>query len=151
MGGCFVPLLVLGLWLGGAFGSKFPPPKMMQRPPPRVVPASKTGPAVAPVKEPPPTEFLVADSVFEEAGGTGSRAIPLSKLSKYLTQRGDMPLAKVQEMLNALDTNGDGTIDLNEWRAGFTSGLLGQPLPAAQPRTNAKEGVLTDTPVEAMS
>ena len=53
-----------------------------------------------------PTEFLVADSVFEEAGGTSSRAIPLTKLSKYLTKRGDVPLTTVQDLLNSLDANG---------------------------------------------
>ena len=101
------------------------------------------------VAAPPPKEFLVADSVFEEAGGTRSRAIPLAKLSKYLTKRGDMPLQKVQEMLNALDTNGDGSIDLDEWRKGFTSGLLGQPLPAAK-GPDVEMSHVTSTPVVGM-
>ena len=101
------------------------------------------------VAAPPPKEFLVGDSVFEEAGGTRSRAIPLAKLSKYLTKRGDMPLQKVQEMLNALDTNGDGSIDLDEWRKGFTSGLLGQPLPAAK-GPDVEMSHVTSTPVVGM-
>ena len=54
------------------------------------------------------TAYLVADSVFEEVGGTASEPISLAKLSKFLIKRGDVSMAEVQELFDALDTNGMG-------------------------------------------
>ena len=57
---------------------------------------------------------------LSESTGT----ISLSALSDWLIERGDTPLDKVQELFNSLDTDGNGSIDRQEWRVGFTAGLL---------------------------
>lgn len=72
----------------------------------------------------PSKEHVVADSVFSKVAGAGAGSVSLTRLSDYLIGRGDMPLDKVQALFNQLDTNGDGTVDRQEWRAGFTAGLV---------------------------
>jgi hypothetical protein len=73
---------------------------------------------------PPPKEHVVADSVFSIVAGKGADAISLSALSEWLIERGETPLDKVQELFNALDTDGNGSVDRQEWRVGFTAGIL---------------------------
>ena len=72
----------------------------------------------------PPTEHLVADSVFSIVAGPSADSISVAALSKWLVQRGDFPIDKIQALFNALDTDGNGSIDRQEWRVGFTAGLV---------------------------
>ena len=88
LGGLFLLLLVLILWLSGKLGPKCPSP--IKGPSARVQVRA----------------FLIADAVFEEAGGKKNKPLTLEKLTKYLTKRGDIPLAEVQAIMSALDTNG---------------------------------------------
>ena len=76
-------------------------------------------------KAPPPTQYLVADSVFNKvAKGSTTKTVSIEALSDYLVVRGNVPLDKVQTIFNQLDTNGDGSVDRDEWRIGFTNGII---------------------------
>ena len=69
----------------------------------------------------------VADSLFTQVAGKGCESISLAALSDYLVQHlSDLgiPLTKVQELFNKLDVDGNGMVDRQEWRAGFTAGLV---------------------------
>ena len=90
----------------------------------RLLHNSKRSSATVAAMPPPPKEHVVADSVFSIVAGKGADTISLSALSDWLIERGDTPLDKVQELFNSLDTDSNGSIDRQEWRAGFTAGLL---------------------------
>jgi hypothetical protein len=85
---------------------------------------SNEGTAKADKGPPPPTEHVVADSVFSIVAGPRADSISIAALSKWLIQRGDTPLDKIQALFNAMDTDGNGSIDRQEWRVGFTAGLV---------------------------
>ncbi len=55
-------------------------------------------------------------------GGSDVRSIV--DVSDYLIGHGGIPLPQVPKVLLALDHNGDGVIDRDEWRRGWQSGLL---------------------------
>ena len=67
---------------------------------------------------------MVADSVFSIVAGPRADSISIDALSMWLIQRGDTPLDKIQALFNAMDTDGNGSIDRQEWRVGFTAGLV---------------------------
>ena len=71
-----------------------------------------------------PTEHLVADAIFSQLVGPDATTISPSVLAEYLINRGDVRLETVQSILAALDTNGDGSVDRQEWCAGFTAGII---------------------------
>ena len=85
---------------------------------------SNEGTAKADKDPPPPTEHVVADSVFSIVAGPRADSISIAALSKWLIQRGDIPLDKIQALFSAMDTDGNGSIDRQEWRVGFTAGLV---------------------------
>ena len=85
---------------------------------------SNEGTAKAGKGPPPPTEHVVADSVFSIVAGPRADSISIAALSKWLIQRGDIPLDKIQALFSAMDTDGNGSIDRQEWRVGFTAGLV---------------------------
>ena len=85
---------------------------------------SNEGTAKAGKGPPPPTEHVVADSVFSIVAGPRADSISIAALSNWLIQRGDTPLDKIQALFNAMDTDGDGSIGRQEWRVGFTAGLV---------------------------
>ena len=71
-----------------------------------------------------PTEHLVADAIFRKLAGPTANAVELSVVVDYLVDRGDMKLEVVQDIVSKLDANSDGSIDRDEWRIGFSAGLL---------------------------
>ena len=72
-----------------------------------------------------PTQYLVADSIFDKvAAGSRAETISLKALSDYLVARGDVSIKDIQTIFNQLDTNGDGSVDRDEWRVGFTNGII---------------------------
>lgn len=71
-----------------------------------------------------PVEHLMADAIFSKLVGPHTTTISPGVLADYLINRDDMTLATVQSILAALDTNGDGSIDRQEWRAGFAAGIV---------------------------
>ena len=85
---------------------------------------SNEGTAKADKVPPPPTEHVVADSVFSIVAGPRADSISIAALSNWLIQRGDTPLDKIQALFNTMGTNSDGIIDREEWRAAFTAGLV---------------------------
>ena len=103
MGVCGL-LLLVGL-VGGAFYSK------RKQAATKVLPAS-------------PTQYLVADSIFDKVAGSKNKAISLKALSDYLITRPDVSVKEIQAIFNQLDTNGDGSVDRDEWRVGFTNGII---------------------------
>ena len=72
-----------------------------------------------------PTDYSVADTIFDVVAGRGAKTISLKKLTAYmLREHKDMTLERVQVIFSQLDTNGDGNIDRTEWNIGFTKGLI---------------------------
>ena len=71
-----------------------------------------------------PKEHLVADAIFRKLAGSTANAVELSVVVDYLVDRGDMKLDVVQDIVSKLDANSDGSIDRDEWRLGFSAGLL---------------------------
>ena len=72
-----------------------------------------------------PTDYTVADTIFDVVAGKSAKTISLKKLTAYmLRERKDITLERVQEIFSQLDTNGDGNIDRTEWNIGFTKGLV---------------------------
>eukprot|EP00900_Chrysochromulina_parva_P016653 jgi/Chrpa1/2498/Chrysochromulina_OHIO_Genome00001346-RA len=63
-------------------------------------------------------DIVVSDSLFN-AVAQGGDSIPLAAMGDYLRSRGDMPVEMIQRMETFLDTNDDGSIDLDEWRRGW--------------------------------
>ena len=88
-------------------------------------------PPAAASKSPPPTQYAVADAIFykvaEEHGG-GEQSLSMAALFKYLLWNGDkhveMKPSELHSLFSKLDTDGNGYIDLDEWRVGYTNGLL---------------------------
>ena len=76
---------------------------------------------------PTPKQFLVADAVFRKLAGPAANVVELSVVTKYLLGRGDMTSEVVQDIVSKLDANSDGSIDKEEWRVGFTAGLVAHP------------------------
>merc|ERR1719231_1999028 len=72
-------------------------------------------------------EEVVADSIFSQVAGRFSATISRTELTDYLVKRGDIPLPKIPEIFAAVDTDGSGSIDRKEWRAGFFKGLVPTP------------------------
>ena len=87
-----------------------------------IVPKSKGQQDVNPVSS---AEQVLADAVFDKVAGAKASSIDLKALSKYLVDRGDVPLDDLAGIFKAIDTNNDGHVDREEWRIGFTAGLLG--------------------------
>ena len=48
-------------------------------------------------------EHIVADAVFDKVAGPGVKTIDLKSLAKYLIDRGDMPLERVQSLFDTLE------------------------------------------------
>ncbi len=48
----------------------------------------------------------------------------LKELTAYLLKSGETP-SKVQEVLTALDADGDGQVSRDEWRKGWAAGTAG--------------------------
>lgn len=71
-----------------------------------------------------PTEFLVADTLFNAIDTNGDGTIEPAELLEYMLSKGEKPSA-MHQMLMRFDTSGDGTIDRNEWRKGFLAGFVG--------------------------
>jgi hypothetical protein len=72
-------------------------------------------------KAPLPTahyDTIVADSLFNMVAA-GSDTIPLAAMGDFLRGRGDVPTEVIENMVTSLDTDGNGVIDLDEWRAGW--------------------------------
>ena len=91
---------------------------------PSAQPATPTQTAKV-AKAPPPTQYLVADSIFDKvAAGSRAETISLKALSDYLVARGDVSIKDIQAIFNQLDANGDGSVDRDEWRVGFTNGII---------------------------
>ena len=70
------------------------------------------------------TDLLAADDCFDAIqrqgdGAGGSEVRTIREVSDYLLSRGDIPLAKIPQVLLALDVNGDGVLDREEWRRGW--------------------------------
>ena len=65
-------------------------------------------------------DTIVADSLFEIVA-QGKAEIPLSDMGEYLRSRGDVAEDTVSTIVSDLDVNGDGVIDLDEWRRGWVT------------------------------
>jgi len=78
--------------------------------------------AAAAVPTPPPEHYdtIVADSLFQVVAA-GQMEIPLASMGDYLRSRGDVPEPTISTMVHELDINGDGVIDLSEWRHGWAT------------------------------
>ena len=100
-----------------------PKPKAAALKPKASVPKAAATAGIAPTS----TQYLVADSVFRKLAGPTANAVELSVVTKYLLGRGDMTLEVVQDIVSKLDANSDGSIDKEEWRVGFTAGLVAHP------------------------
>lgn len=86
-------------------------------------PPSPTRDAAAPIDQSKLREYIEADAAFRRvSGGTGVASV--AALSEHLVDRCEMSLDKVQGIFKELDTNGDGIVDLQEWRVGYTKGLV---------------------------
>jgi hypothetical protein len=86
---------------------------------PKEVP--QEAPLPASPKAPLPTahyDTIVADSLFNMVAA-GSDTIPLAAMGDFLRGRGDVPTEVIEDMVTSLDTDGNGVIDLDEWRAGW--------------------------------
>ena len=73
---------------------------------------------------PTPKGHLVADAVFRQLAGPTANAVDLSVVTDYLVGRGDIKLEVVQDIVSKLDANSDGSVNKDEWRVGFSVGLL---------------------------
>ena len=76
-------------------------------------------------KDPAPNKHLEADLVFDRVTSNAKAStVSLQALSTYLVDEGVVPLDKAQGIFSQLDTNGDGSVDRDEWRVGFAKGLI---------------------------
>ena len=88
------------------------------------IPSSRTALKNAPPVE---TKHLVADAVFNQVGGKDATSISVQALSDHLVSKGGaggLELVKLQSLFSQLDTDADGTVDRQEWRVGFTAGVV---------------------------
>jgi hypothetical protein len=83
-----------------------PPPP----PPPPPLPAAASSPK--PLDH---YETMVADGLFHQVA-KGSDSIPVAVMGDYLSSRGDISAKTIESMVLDMDSNGDGHIDLHEWR-----------------------------------
>lgn len=83
----------------------------------------------------------IFDAILSEHGHAHVRTI--HEVLSYLIGSTEFPLDKIPEILTAIDVNGDGMIDRDEWRVGFCK-VVGPNKLAARPephreRNNDKE------------
>lgn len=71
----------------------------------------------------PDTTYTVADAMFNELDQDGSGALDPEELVVYLLNRGEAP-SSVQALFSTLDTNADGKVTKEEWRAGWLQGTV---------------------------
>jgi hypothetical protein len=127
--------------------SPLPPPPPPPPPPP--LPAAASSPK--PLDH---YETMVADGLFHQVA-KGSDSIPVAVMGDYLSSRGDISAKTIESMVLDMDSNGDGHIDLHEWRRAWkTFGKdrsaeeeVEQPL--AAPRTRVTFAREIDEPTTA--
>uniref|UniRef100_A0A7S0NNC1 EF-hand domain-containing protein n=1 Tax=Calcidiscus leptoporus TaxID=127549 RepID=A0A7S0NNC1_9EUKA len=68
-------------------------------------------------------KYAVADAMFKDLDSDGSGAIDPTELVVYLMNRGEPP-SSVQALFARLDTNADGKVTKEEWRAGWLAGTV---------------------------
>ena len=87
-----------------------PPPPPPAPPPPPPLPAAASSPK--PLDH---YETMVADGLFHQVA-KGADSIPVAIMGNYLRSRGDISAKTIESMVFDMDSNGNGHIDLHEWR-----------------------------------
>ena len=72
-----------------------------------------------------PPKDRLADVIFKMIDVDQSGFIDPPELQTFLLSRGES-IQDVDSLLSRLDTNGDGKVDIVEWRQGWNAGFLGQ-------------------------
>jgi len=86
-----------------------------------------------------PKQFLVADALFYAIDTDGSGTIEPAELLEYLLKRGETP-SSTHALLQRLDLNNDGKIDLDEWRKGWLAGFVGPDMESGAAAAESQPG-----------
>ena len=70
--------------------------------------------------------YMVADFIFKKIDKDKSGTIDPDELAEFLAGPGGMSASEVGDMIKRIDADGNGEIDLQEWRTAWLGGLASE-------------------------